>query len=160
MIVAGIDLGKSKAALSIFTDGELSHVEHLELADMSRPVVLWALAQFVYGFTKTCDQVFIEEPLIGRNTRNSLEVAQTCGAVIAVHGQIPGRQVHLVPVATWKKAVVGKGNADKKYVRDWLDGTHSAYAARCGNNQDRIDATCIGLYGAHIVGIAGKLDIT
>jgi len=50
----------------------------------------------------------------------------------------------------WKKEVCGKGNADKQFVREWLESAYPSYAALCGCNQDRVDAACIGLYGVKL----------
>lgn len=157
MIVAGVDLGVHKAALSIFQDGELTSVDHLELTGMNRSIELATIGLWVFGYTKVVDHVFIEKPLIGRNTDISLQLAQTCGAVMAAHGHLPGHDVRLVSNTSWKKEVVGSGNADKFVVRNWLEAYNSAYADLCGSNQDRVDAIAIGLYGVICANRADKL---
>ena len=84
---------------------------------------------------------YIEEPVVAgaRNLRTSLRIAQISGAVLsAVNGE-------LVPVSTWKKEVVGKGNAKKEEIREWLK-TQPEYKY-ASSSQDWIDATCLRLYG-------------
>lgn len=148
MIIGGVDLGGRKAAVSIFVDGEMTNVADLTVPKSARALELRTLAEWSFGYLKVCDLVMIEEPQVGRGVRASLQVAQTCGAVMATLGGTPwSHRSDWVPVATWKKEVCGKGNLDKKAVATWLESSHPAYAALCGANQDRIDATCIGLYG-------------
>lgn len=84
---------------------------------------------------------FVEEPVVAgaRNLRTSLRIAQISGAVLsAINGE-------LVPVSTWKKAIVGKGNAKKEEVKAWLK-TQPEYDMAF-SSQDWIDATCLRLYG-------------
>ena len=159
MIIAGVDLGKSKAAFSMFEvidgEAELAHVDALELGrTLPRTQSLAFLSHWVAKNTRTAEHVYVEEAIIGRSTRNSLHVAQTVGAVLASMQQ---KHVYEVPVATWKKEVIGKGNADKSTVSAWLDETYPAYASLCRGNQDAIDAVCLGLYGVANEQRAGKL---
>lgn len=159
MIVAGVDLGVRKAAVSVWQDGELTYVDHLEFTkdEVSRAIELCTLGLFVYGYTKAVDHVFIEKPLVGRNTDVSLQISETCGAVLARHGELPGHSLRLVSNTTWKKEVVGNGKADKFAIRSWLEASYPAYADLCGSNQDRIDAIAIGLYGHLCATRADKL---
>lgn len=148
MIIVGIDLGKNKAALSRFVDGELDFVGHTEIhPDHHRGSALDIISAWCRMWTQDADMIFIEEPLVGRNVRGSLQIAQTAGAVMSRN---PDKPIYLVPVSSWKKEVLGAGNADKSSVSTWLDSHHPAYAVRCGTNQDRIDAVCIGLYGVSV----------
>jgi Holliday junction resolvasome RuvABC endonuclease subunit len=162
MIIGGVDLGGRKAAVSIFVDGVLTNVADFEVPKTTRDQELRTLALWAYGYLKVCDLVFIEEPLIGRGVRASLQVAQTSGAVLAGLAEIPwgskGRECHLVPVGTWKKDVIGNGSANKEMVSLWLKSSHPSYAVQCADNQDRIDAICIGLYGVQLRDRAEHLE--
>ena len=155
MIVGGVDLGGRKAAVSIFDGGELTYVDHFTVPKTTRGRELHAMAEWTWRVLKVCDFVVVEEPQIGRGVRSSLQVAQTCGAVMST---LHGIKAMWVPVSTWKKEVVGRGNADKTAVREWLESSHPGYAERCGANQDRIDATCIGLYGVGLLDRSGRLE--
>jgi len=151
VITAGVDLGGRKAAISIYQDGVLTNVASAELARSTRSRELRTLADWCFCYLRLADLVVVEEPLIGRGTQASLQVAHTFGAVLATLGDTHTHtSVYTVPVATWKKEVVGKGNANKEAVRMWLEETYPAYAVKCGGNQDRIDAACIGLYGVQL----------
>lgn len=148
-VVAGVDLGGRKAAVSIYKDGVLMSVDHYEAsAKLTRQMALHQVAEWVYKKLLPVDYVFIEEPLIGRGVRASMSVVQCAGAVMS---RLAEHRVYLVPVSSWKMATHGKGNADKKAVQSWLKRVHPAYASLCGSNQDRFDATCIGLYGVQVV---------
>lgn len=98
----------------------------------------------VETFPKDTTYVFVEEPVVAgaRNIRTSLQMAQVCGVVLSVlNGQV-------VPVSTWKKAVVGKGNASKEDVKEWLSNIQHRYPE--AKQQDHVDATCIRIYGETI----------
>jgi len=157
VIVGGVDLGGRKAAVAICDDGVLHHVADLVVPKTTRARELRTLGEWCYGYLKVCDYVFIEEPLIGRGVRASLQVAQTAGAVMSALGGALDVKTDFVTVASWKKAVVGSGNADKEMVKSWLESSHPAYAALCGANQDRIDAACISLYGVQLLERASQL---
>lgn len=156
-LIAGVDLGVRKVAVSLFHDGNIDRVQHLVVPKTSRAQELRTLSQWVWMFTRRCDSVFIEEPLVGRNTRTSLMISQTAGAVmsaLAAHVQY----LDLVPVGTWKKAVLSNGSMDKPGIASWLTENYPSYSSLCDGNQDRIDATCIGLYGVGVSDRAGSLD--
>jgi len=87
---------------------------------------------------------FVEEPVVAgaRNLRTSLQIAQISGAVLSVFDGT------LVPVSTWKKEIVGKGNATKDDIKEYLK-TQPEYEFTKGK-QDWIDATCIRLYGESV----------
>ena len=147
MIVGGIDLGVRKSAYSIFVNGKMTHCADLTVLQHNRNRELSRLAWWTRESLKVCEFIVIEEPLVGRSVRASLQIAQTAGAIMTM---FPETRTELVPVSTWKKEVCGKGNADKQFVRKWLEAEHPSYAALCGCNQDRVDAACIGLYGVQL----------
>ncbi|NBO54940.1 MAG: hypothetical protein EBU84_10200 [Actinobacteria bacterium] len=94
---------------------------------------------------------FYELPVLGRGGFRSTVVQ--CFTSGAVQGAIHEREcsAHPVNVSSWKKAVVGKGNADKGQVAEYLRlGWNAIYTAAEGN-QDIYDATAIALYGRQIL---------
>jgi Holliday junction resolvasome RuvABC endonuclease subunit len=153
--VMGIDLGIAKVAYSLWRDGVLVETHAMESHHPLRTIQLLELSDDIYEAGKFTgpDYVFIEDVLIGNNRKYSLQLAQSLGAVLSSLGLLSLEQpldVHLVNVSTWKKDVVGSGNASKEDVRNYIHEIHSAYAVSCGSDQDRYDAACIGYYG-HLI---------
>ena len=158
--VMGIDLGIRKVAYALWArvydeEPTLLGAEAYESPEPSRPQQLRDLGDFIYDaahHTKP-DYVFIEETLIGNNRKYSIALAQTMGAVmygLGLHQTESDLDIFTVNVSTWKKQVVGNGNASKTLVKNYIDVTHSAYAVVCGGDQDRYDAACVGLYGLSV----------
>lgn len=152
MIIAGVDLGGAKAAVAVLHDDQLT-VKAFGSKAKRRQDQLWEVADFVDRACEGVDVVYIEEPLIGRGVRASLQVAQAAGAVMA---QI-GPQAHLIPVSAWKKNIVGSGNATKESVAFWLHNEFPHYSELCEEDQDLADATCIALYGRDVQHLADAL---
>lgn len=103
--------------------------------------------------------VFVEQPLLGRGgVRSTIKVSQAAAIPLlaAVACGVDG--VYEVNVQSWKKQVVGKGNASKDDVKAWLRVNHPERYAFTGGDQDLIDATCIYLYGESIVGAGSRVS--
>ena len=93
------------------------------------------------------DLTFIEEPLVGRGgVRTALLLGYVAGAVQAGAVQA-SRQVRLVNVQTWKRSIVGKGNALKPEVSEAVRLRWPEMHRRVAGDQDLIDAAAIFLYG-------------
>ena len=89
---------------------------------------------------------YIEAPVVGRGIGSTIVQAQVGGAVLAAL-ETSGVETHLVNVSTWKKKVVGKGNAKKEEVSLWLrENWKKAYDA-AEEDQDLIDACCLNRFG-------------
>jgi Holliday junction resolvasome RuvABC endonuclease subunit len=154
MIVAGIDPNKTKLALALLdTQSEQLRVHTFRTEVSARWEQLNDLAVNAKELCADADVVYVEEPVIGRSIRSSLHVAISAGAAVSALGM----PAHFVPVTTWKKSVVGRGNADKIGVSAWLNTNHVTYAALCDGDQDLIDATCIALYGVGVQELAAGL---
>lgn len=93
------------------------------------------------------DQVYVEAPVLAgvKNIQSTIKVAAAYGAVLAAINSTRA-VTHEVPVSLWKVATVGKGNASKSDVADWLHEQHPDHHRECGTDQDLIDANCIALY--------------
>lgn len=137
MRVIGIDLGVRSLHIS-----SKARCWSIIAPKTQRSEELQFLAQSLSEtFHKDEIYAFVEEPVVAgaRNIRTSLQMAQVCGVVLsALNGEV-------VPVSTWKKAVVGKGNASKDEVKEWLFNSKRDFPASA--KQDHIDATCIRIYG-------------
>lgn len=105
--------------------------------------------------------IYMEEPIIHMTHKSSvIPMARVAGA-ISVGVSYGQRDVLNTPsvlrevaASTWKKAVVGKGNASKSDVHDWVkDNTDDRVFERLqgsvnyGSGQDILDAYCIAIYG-------------
>lgn len=90
---------------------------------------------------------FYELPVLGRGGFRSTIVQ--CFTSGAVQGALYERQCPTYPVnvSSWKKAVVGRGNADKGQVAEFLRLRWNTLYCSASGNQDVYDASCIALYG-------------
>lgn len=165
----GIDLGTHQVAIALFshTDAGFTMAHGFtHVADTSHPrdVQLADLASVVHGYGQLhqVSSVWIEDVIIGNNRKYSLQLAQVLGAVLAdlAHlRHLQGTDIRTVDNKTWKKELVGSGNATKDAVRDYIDVTHPAYAPLCEGEQDIYDAACVGLYGLTILDRAEQLKL-
>lgn len=158
MRVAGVDLGSRKAAVAqyvISAKGVISlwDVTSFYVHPTQRGHELALLSQMVRDAVQGANYVFIEEPLVGRGVKASMQISQTAGAIMSATGL---DQIHteLVNVSTWKSRIVGDGRASKETVEMWLTAQHRPYADACGegtDRQDKVDACCIGLFGVSCI---------
>lgn len=171
MIVIGVDLGIAKAAAAVWhdRDGERRLIWTGAIDASNRPSragQLYTCASWVGWVYDDMEKsrlpgegchVFIEEPLIGNNRAYSMKIAQMYGAVLSALW-MPDSDVGVfgVNVSTWKKQVIGTGNAGKEEVRNYITVVNSSYSDLCGHDQDRYDAAAVGLYG---VLVAARADL-
>lgn len=158
-VVIGIDLSSTKLAIVAFVDGEYhSHVK--KTFRLLTDVRSYTLA-FVEALPKRGLKVrvaYIEEAVTGRGgNRVTIQQAYAMGAVRVTLEEL-GWVVGLVNVGTWKKQVVGRGNADKPAVSEWFRLGHRDYFAAFRGDQDVIDAWCVGRYGIGVVRSTRTLD--
>lgn len=160
-VTIGIDVGSRKISWSRFVGDRLMTAGHLEVPASSRAREIGLLLQAIEAPLIGADVVLVEEPLVGRAVRASLLVAQTAGAALSQADRYcPDAHISLVDNKTWKKSIVGNGNADKDKIATWLETNHEDYyrdwciyqrpKAGATVQQDRVDAICIGLYGVEI----------
>lgn len=165
MKTMGIDLGIRKIALSAWRDDKLVSAEAWISPSSHRANQLSDVAMYAMGFGVMWepDHIFIEDTLVGNNVKYSLQLTEAKGAVLATLAPLMRltelQGIFTVNNKTWKKEVLGNGNAGKDEVRRYLDDRDSAYSVLCGNDQDRYDAACIGLYGYIIATRAESLQL-
>jgi len=142
---AGVDYGTSRVAFAIpamgvFEDVVLKPGDNLGALDVISEVV-WNAC-----ITHKPDLVAVEAPIVGasRNLRVGVSLGMVAGAICSTVMQTD-TLVTLVPPASWKKGVVGFGNADKQQVSRWLEVHHPIWHSRC-TSQDTIDSVCLALY--------------
>lgn len=158
-----MDISSKKVAISAFQTENTNAVLTAEwvAGDKWEIENAYLIQRFVFNFLtplvrKTDSAVFIEEPVVARgNIRSTMKQAYVNGAVQAAVGLLnPDTSVSLVPVTTWKKEVVGKGNASKDevadFVSDWMGGRE--------DDQDICDAICVMLYGQIVMDRATRIE--
>lgn len=154
MNLLGVDLGTRKFAFAIL-DHDLNLVD-LTVGD--RPaspnhlhVVQW-FSQQALQHSHGVEQAFVELPLSGRGgTKVTMQMAMNVGALSSTLLNC-GIPVQGANVQSWKREVVGRGNAGKPEVTQWLGDHHPALYAECErltkkHRQDAVDAICVALYG-------------
>lgn len=149
-VVAGVDYGVSRIAIAIPSRSEF-HEFVLKPGDNHKNLDVLAEITWNAVVSAHAEVVAVEAPIQGmsRNVRVGISLAMVAGAVV-VAAQQAGASVDVVPPATWKKAVVGFGNANKDQVNDFLAKHHPRLHAKCPS-QDMVDATCIALYAEKVL---------
>lgn len=95
---------------------------------------------------------FYELPVLGRGGfRSTIVQCFTSGAVQATLHEY-GIPSHTANVSSWKKAVVGRGNADKGQVAQSLRHRWPALYDAADGNQDAYDAASIAIFGRQLLG--------
>ena len=156
--IAGIDYGTRRVAITFFIHENgltESFMYELDLSGSNDHVKDMAvLSEYATDlFTKHNPSfVAIEQPIQGmsKNVRVGLLMGMSAGA-LSVAASRSGAEVAMVAPATWKKTVIGRGNADKQAVSEWLETTYPGLFERCNKSQDLVDATCIALHAQKVL---------
>ncbi len=147
MIALGIDVSTRKLAIAGVRDDGSIVFHALELSRKARGARrLVGARTAAYGAlgayrTEAC-VIAVEVPIIGGRANNRELLAVAYSVVEAAQAACPDAVVMDVPLSTWRKAVLGRGNADKD---DAL-----RYAAGLGYHGDDVDlaeALCVAEYG-------------
>jgi Holliday junction resolvasome RuvABC endonuclease subunit len=158
-VVIGIDPSSTHMALVVLYPDNLWEIVAVKKIGKSGPeschqARLLVLAT-IDSSRKKCESAdihcFYEMPVLGRGGFRSTIVQ--CFTSGAVQGAIYERNcsAHQVNVSSWKKAVVGKGNADKTQVAEYLRLRWNAVYSAAEGNQDIYDAAAIALYGRQVL---------
>ena len=95
-------------------------------------------------------EVYIESPVLGRGGfRSTMVQAFTNGAVQGAFYE-RGCNVSTANVSSWKKEIVGKGNATKPDVAQSIRLRWASLYENVAKDQDLCDASAIALYGRKI----------
>ena len=102
----------------------------------------------IYGqWPDSSVSAFIESPVVGGGgVRSTMVQCFTSGAIQGLLHE-RGIQSQVANVSSWKKHVVGKGNATKDEVAEYLRRGWPAIYREAGGNQDIYDAACIAFFG-------------
>lgn len=165
--VLGVDLGTRKYAFVHLeeTNGSIRVTDVATGQTDASPnhfvVVHWLWEQALHH-THGVDHVYVELPLRGRGgVKVATQMAMNAGAVASAFSA-RGLPVNGANVQAWKRETVGRGNAGKPEVAEWLESSHPDIFRECErvgakHRQDAIDAACVGLYGLLVLGRGSRL---
>ena len=153
MMIFGVDCGKNKVHI---VGGGLSMMYTTQKPGTPRDESLRNMAAEIRSYFVEIDEgdydsirLYVEAPVVAgaRNLQATIGIAETVGMVLSL-----GYPATLVPISTWKKAVVGKGNAKKEDVEAWYSSTGGTL-----KGQDFYDAAAIHAYGVQDMDLAQRL---
>lgn len=161
--VIGIDLSSRKVAAVVLEDDSGEPFVETLLAIPKREARGSELLVLSHKLKEFFEQVmpryvYVESPVVGRGgARPTILQAQVDGLVQARAIEAGHHRVYSVNNKTWKKDVVGNGNASKGESAAWLAAHHPVLADLCGADQDLVDAAGVALYGSLVVSRAREL---
>lgn len=103
--------------------------------------------------------LFVEAPFVSPKTiRAVIPLARLNGAMLAAGMSARAVTVLDVNITSWKKEVVGKGNASKPQIADWCRDCWPMVYEEAAGRQDLLDAAGINRYGAGVVKRQKRLE--
>lgn len=154
-LVIGVDPAASKAAFVALYGNEFVMRSAQRLGKSGGQACFkatHAIESFVLALPWNVDHKFayIEAPVVGRGgVRTTMVQCFTSGAIQgALHGL--GFTTEIANVSSWKKRVVGKGNATKEQVAEHLRLRWPALYSAANGDQDLVDASCIAIFGSEL----------
>jgi len=153
LVVVGVDAASSRAAFVALRGTEFFTMAVTKLGSVGGEACAGAssathefLDQLPWPITEPVE-VFIEWPVLGRGGfRSTIVQAFTNGAIQGTFHE-RGCVTQGANVSSWKKAIVGKGNATKTDVSQAIRLRWPSLYQRVAEDQDLCDAACIALYG-------------
>lgn len=153
IVIVGIDTSSRGVAWAALTvNGALqatgAMVDDDANPDVRRITLFFSTRRFLRDLPDG-SHVFCEEPLALKNGKTTRLLGLAAGAIWAASLE---RDLywHWVDVASWKKAIVGHGNATKEQVRAWAVERHGATVANVPV-PDVYDALAVAHYGLAVV---------
>lgn len=154
MISVGVDIGIRQVAVGIPRMGYAA-IFSLKIRELDRPGELMGIREFLFHLTKAGGgllfaqmHLWVEEAYLSNgphaNQTTTIGMAETVGCVL---GAEKWGKAEKIGQSSWKKGLLGDGNASKDEIADWLATNRPDLFAKCAASQDMIDAMCIGLYG-------------
>ncbi|HEY5787696.1 MAG TPA: hypothetical protein VIT65_23270 [Microlunatus sp.] len=143
----GIDFGVRRIALGSADPPFSNHID-LGKKPLDRQVEIHQLTRFLRGQgLGHATTVWVEHPFMGRGNSNIATAISLGETVGIIRGARLWLTVNIVHQSTWKAGLLGNGGANKDEIAIWLATHHPQLFSICLDNQDRMDAMCIGLYG-------------
>lgn len=154
MLLAGIDASTRRVAIvSSRPDGSDSDYHVIEVRrskDPFSPAHLVQIEHEVWRWIskRGIESVVIESPVVGRGgVLTALKLAYAIGAVQIGAAKGASESVNLVNVQSWKRSVVGNGNATKEDVGKAVAKRWPAMFKQVAGDLDLTDAAAICIYG-------------
>jgi len=157
-VVIGIDLSSKKVAM-VWEEGKKFGSATISTDKKDRSAALHDLLlhtnkELITALNKVPAEdvyLYIEDPVVGRGGARPTILQSQVDGIVRVCAYPHTTKVYSVNNKTWKKAIVGNGNASKDDVAAWLATHHSFLAELCGDDQDLLDAACVCLYGRYVI---------
>ena len=146
MNIVGIDLDSKKIAAVLFVDGEFSQLLFFQTKNKNIDERLYELYKYFESMAikhLKPDKVFIEDSIYVANYKTSKALSESIGNVklLCRLNKIP---FELVSNKTWKKEIVGNGNASKEDIKKFVLNQKPDFI---DEPQDIMDAYAICLWG-------------
>lgn len=152
--IIGVDPSSRKLAAVASSMGDDRADIYVKALPQDKPTACLMAFEWMRSIVEERDgdvYVFIELPVFGRGGPGStIPQAQVNGALLA-GGHSAGASVNLVNNARVKKEVVGKGNATKDDIREWVRDNWPTLYSQIETDQDLCDSAMIHRYGSQVV---------
>jgi Holliday junction resolvasome RuvABC endonuclease subunit len=146
MRILGIDCDSRKIAMVCMDGGEHIKFHILLMSHAERPkerlIELIGMFEHQLKAVKP-EETFVEESIFIQNYATSRSISEIIGNIKYAVAKA-GIDCTPVPVNTWKKVVIGKGNATKDDVKKFIV---KKYPELENEMQDIFDAAAVCLYG-------------
>lgn len=167
----GVDIGTRRyhaVGMEVSDSGRIKSIEvwdhEVDKNDTERWRELQALHEHFYAdlAMRAVDEewtdtiLYIEDPVVGRGgakVQAELARAQAAMMLAAAHvddDHVSNIYTYTIHLTSWKKSVVGKGNASKKDVAAFVEDRWPEFAKVVPGQQDYYDARCIAEYAAQV----------
>ena len=145
MHICGIDSSSKNLAIVSFEDGKLGNFLLLKSNEKNTTKRIFKLCSIfekeILNFSPNL--VVIESSIYVSNYKSSQVLAEMIGNIKYIC-QKNNILIESVSNKTWKKQIIGNGNASKDEIKKWVV---SHYPELEGSDQDLLDACCICLFG-------------
>jgi Holliday junction resolvasome RuvABC endonuclease subunit len=156
-VVIGVDPSSKKLACVVSVIGEEPDVLfHTKTLPQDKPTSCLMAFEWMRTLVEINEPrgrvfVFVELPVLGRGGPGStIPQAQVNGALLA-GAQMAGAEVIPVNNSRAKKEVVGRGNANKDDIREWVRVAWPKLFEKIEKDQDLCDSAMIYQYGRQTV---------
>ena len=159
MTVYGFDLSSRKiAVVALGDDTDAWTIEVKKQQSRAKELLQMAKDLDDYLSEREPGWCYIEAPVVGRGgARPTVLQSQVDGLIQALALRSGHLECYSVNNKTWKKAIVGNGNASKDDSAKWLASTHPLLSDMVDGDQDLVDAACVAIYGDRVVERAQRL---
>ena len=144
--IVGIDLDSKKIAAVLFVDGEFNQLLFFQSKNKNTDERLFELYKYFESMVikhLKPDKVFIEDSIYVANFKTSKALSESIGNVklLCRLNQIP---FELVSNKTWKKEIIGNGNASKADIKKFV---LEQKPDLIDEPQDIFDSFCVAKFG-------------